>query len=60
MKDLGTVGTDPQSFAYGINSVAQIVGGTTDDNFVSLHAFIWEKGSIAPEFLDPTRIQVCN
>lgn len=49
LTDLGTVDGDPNSVAYGINSAGQIVGGTTQEIYLStfLHAFLWENGSIA-------------
>ena len=43
MTDLGTVGTDPCSRGYAVNSKGQIVGGSSDCN-TFLHAFLWEKG----------------
>lgn len=47
MTDLGTVNGDPNSIAYGINSEGQVVGGSQDSSFNSLHAFLWEKGSMS-------------
>ena len=43
MTDLGTLGTDPCSRAYAINSKGQIVGGSSDCN-TFLHAYLWERG----------------
>lgn len=45
MTNLGTLGTDPASEAYSINSQGQVVGDTLDfstDTF--LRAFLWEGG----------------
>src|ERR1700676_1061193 len=48
MTDLGTVGSDPCSFAQGVNDESQVVG----DSFPSCansdvsRAFLWERGSI--------------
>jgi len=45
MTNLGTIGTDPGSEAYSINSQGQVVGDTRDpstDTF--LRAFLWEDG----------------
>jgi len=47
MADLGTVGNDQCSFATGINSSGQIVGGSKPDCSTDpSRAFLWEDGSI--------------
>ncbi len=46
MIDLGTVGGDPCSQAYGINAKAQVVGGSSSCT-TFLHAFLWENGGPA-------------
>ena len=48
MQDLGTLGGD-SSYAYAVNRVGQIVGGSrtpTSPKFNAGHAFIWERGRI--------------
>lgn len=50
--DLGTVGSDPCSFAQGVNDEAQVVGDSTPStsncqNFDTSRGFLWEHGSIA-------------
>ena len=47
MADLGTVDGDPNSEAFVVNSRRQVVGATQDDNFSYVHAFLWERGSMA-------------
>jgi probable HAF family extracellular repeat protein len=52
MTDLGTVGSDPCSFAQGVNDEAQVVGDSTPStsncqNFDTSRGFLWENGSIA-------------
>jgi probable HAF family extracellular repeat protein len=44
MTNLGTVGTDPSSEAYSINSQGQVVGASYSLGFVELHGFLWENG----------------
>jgi probable HAF family extracellular repeat protein len=47
--DLGTVGSDPCSFAQGVNDEGQVVGDSTPtdcQNFNTSRAFLWEHGSI--------------
>jgi probable HAF family extracellular repeat protein len=45
MTNLGTIGTDPGSEAFSINSQGQVVGDTRDPIAdVSLRAFLWEHG----------------
>lgn len=44
MADLGSIGSDPCSNAYVINSKAQIVGTTTDCHGNVLHMFLWQGG----------------
>jgi probable HAF family extracellular repeat protein len=49
MTDLGTVGSDPCSFAQGVNDEGQVVGDSTPSdcqNFNTSRAFLWEHGSI--------------
>lgn len=43
MIDLGTVGSDPCSRGFAINSNGQIVGGSSSCS-TFLHAFLWEDG----------------
>ena len=48
--DLGTVGSDPCSFAQGINDQEQVVGNSTPSdcvNYDTSRGFLWENGSIA-------------
>jgi probable HAF family extracellular repeat protein len=48
--DLGTVGSDPCSFAQGINDEDQVVGNSSPSdcvNFNTSRGFLWENGSIA-------------
>jgi probable HAF family extracellular repeat protein len=50
LTDLGTVGSDPCSFAQGINDSGQVVGNSSPSdcvNFDTSRGFIWENGSIA-------------
>ena len=47
LTDLGTVDGDTSSVAFVVNSGRQIVGATQDDNFAYVHAFLWERDSIA-------------
>jgi probable HAF family extracellular repeat protein len=50
LTDLGTVGSDPCSFAQGINDSGQVVGNSSPSDCVSFdtsRGFIWENGSIA-------------
>jgi probable HAF family extracellular repeat protein len=50
MTDLGTVGTDPCSIAFGVNNKGQVVGDSSPSDCVSFNtsrAFLWENGSIA-------------
>jgi probable HAF family extracellular repeat protein len=47
LTDLGTVDGDPSSAAFVVNSGRQVVGATQDANFAYVHAFLWERGSIA-------------
>lgn len=50
LTDLGTVGSDPCSFAQGVNDSGQIVGDSSPSDCVSFNTsrgFIWESGSIA-------------
>ncbi len=50
LTDLGTVGSDPCSFAQGINDVGQVVGNSTPSDCVhydTSRGFIWENGLIA-------------
>jgi len=42
MTDLGTLGTDPASEAYGVNSQGQVVGNTFVAGGPDLRAFLWE------------------
>ena len=44
MSDLGSVGTDPCSNGFVINSRAQIVGTSTDCQGNVLHVFLWQDG----------------
>jgi probable HAF family extracellular repeat protein len=48
MTDLGTVGSDPESQANGINSRGQIVGSSfmfdSAGSGIDLHGFLWEDG----------------
>jgi probable HAF family extracellular repeat protein len=47
--DLGTVGSDPCSFAQGVNDLRQVVGDSSPSdcvNFDTSRAFLWEHGSI--------------
>jgi probable HAF family extracellular repeat protein len=45
MTDLGTIGTDPASQAFSINSQGQVVGNTWDPNAdADLRGFLWEHG----------------
>jgi probable HAF family extracellular repeat protein len=49
MTDLGTVGSDPCSFAQGVNDLRQVVGDSSPSdcvNFDTSRAFLWEHGSI--------------
>jgi probable HAF family extracellular repeat protein len=43
MTNLGTLGTDPASESYGVNSRGQVVGNTFND-CCDLRAFLWEQG----------------
>jgi probable HAF family extracellular repeat protein len=43
IKDLGTVGSDACSRAYGLNERGQVVGASGDCH-AFLHAFVWERG----------------
>jgi probable HAF family extracellular repeat protein len=48
--DLGTVGSDPCSFAQGINDEDQVVGDSSPSdcvNYDTSRGFLWENGSIA-------------
>jgi probable HAF family extracellular repeat protein len=50
MTDLGTVGTDPCSIAFGLNDKGQVVGNSSPSDCVSFNtsrAFLWENGSMA-------------
>jgi probable HAF family extracellular repeat protein len=50
MIDLGSVGSDPCSFAQGVNDEAQVVGDSTPSDCTSFdtsRGFLWEHGSIA-------------
>jgi len=49
MTDLGTIGTDPCSSAYGMNARGQVVGNSGDGYGIEtcgpkLHGFLWENG----------------
>ena len=44
MKDLGTVGNDPDSESFGINSRGQVVGVSFILGGRDLHGFLWENG----------------
>ena len=46
LTNLGTVDGDSCSAASAINSRSQVVGVSADCNFVTRHAFLWEKGSM--------------
>jgi probable HAF family extracellular repeat protein len=49
MTDLGTVGSDPCSFAQGVNDKGQVVGDSSPSDCVMFNtsrAFLWEHGSI--------------
>jgi probable HAF family extracellular repeat protein len=49
MIDLGTVGSDPCSFAQGVNNESQVVGDSSPSdcvNFNTSRGFLWEHGSI--------------
>jgi len=49
MTDLGTVGSDPCSFAQGVNDEGQVVGDSSPSDcvyFTISRAFLWEQGSI--------------
>jgi len=50
LTDLGTVGSDPCSFAQGINDKGQVVGDSSPSdcvNYDTSRGFLWENGSIA-------------
>ena len=44
MTDLGTLGTDPDSEAFGVNMQGQVVGNTGVFGLVDHRAFLWEHG----------------
>jgi probable HAF family extracellular repeat protein len=46
MTDLGVVGDDECSYATGINTEGQVVGGSITDCSEEFRAFLWEGGSI--------------
>jgi probable HAF family extracellular repeat protein len=46
MTDLGAVGNDQCSYATGINTKGQVVGGSITDCIEEFRAFLWEDGSI--------------
>jgi probable HAF family extracellular repeat protein len=48
--DLGTIGTDPCSIAFGVNNKGQVVGNSSPSDCASFNpsrAFLWENGSLA-------------